>query len=284
MSLNENWVKNLENLSLRATQGEEATMRMGSNYPVLNASFAPIYNSSAISQVIQNNSFQAPFPSVSYEDLGVNLKAKAQVNGDSAISLHLEMQLRTLAGAILQRRAGYCESGISRQYDAEGWRTRRGGWSGNLSEQRSMTGIPGLGVVPGLNQIMTSNGKQGEEDELLIVLTPRIITQNAHTRPPKFGFRNRRWPGPPRPTAQLTSLTAGCSPHLYGKIDQFLEHVVGDARHVLDLAPIHKQGRRSSDLYRLTQRHGLLHAGRGIGLRGASGNISTFHSCLSAAR
>src|ERR1019366_2831936 len=101
LSMNKSWVKDLENVSLRASQGEETTMRMGSKYPVLNATFAPIYNSSAISQVIQNNSFQAPFPSISYEDLGVGLKAKATVNGDSAVSLHLEMQLRTLAGQSL---------------------------------------------------------------------------------------------------------------------------------------------------------------------------------------
>ena len=38
-----------------------------------------------------------------------------------------------------------------------------------------MNGIPGLGAVPGLNQILTSNSKQDTEDELLIVITPRVI-------------------------------------------------------------------------------------------------------------
>ncbi len=43
------------------------------------------------------------------------------------------------------------------------------------SEQRSLNGIPGLGSVPGLNQVMTSNSKENDEDELLIVITPRVI-------------------------------------------------------------------------------------------------------------
>ena len=43
------------------------------------------------------------------------------------------------------------------------------------TEQRSMNGIPGLGAIPGLNQIMTSNNKEDTEDELLIVITPRVI-------------------------------------------------------------------------------------------------------------
>ncbi len=180
LSMNESWVQDLENLSLRASQGEEATLKMGSKYPVLNATFAPIYNSSAISQVIQNNSFQAPFPSISYEDLGVTLKAKAAVNGGSDVSLHLEMQLRTLAGESI--------NGVpviaNREY--QGSMTLRDGEPAVVagavtrSEERSMTGIPGLGAIPGLNQAMTSNTKQEEEDELLIVLTPRVITQSAH--------------------------------------------------------------------------------------------------------
>ena len=181
LSMNESWVKDLENVSLRASQGEETTMRMGSKYPVLNATFAPIYNSSAISQVIQNNSFQAPFPSISYEDLGVGLKAKATVNGDSAVSLHLEMQLRTLAGQSLNGVP------VIANREFQGSMTLRDGEPAVVagavtrSEERSMTGIPGLGDVPGLNQVMTSNGKQEEEDELLIVLTPHVINRSAHS-------------------------------------------------------------------------------------------------------
>ena len=74
--MNESWVKTLEHASLRAAQGNEATFRMGSRYPILNASFAPVFNTPAISQVLQNGSFQAPFPSFTYEDLGLTFKAK----------------------------------------------------------------------------------------------------------------------------------------------------------------------------------------------------------------
>ena len=183
LALNESWVKDLENLSLRASQGEETTVRMGFKYPVINASFAPIYNSSAISQVIQNNSFQAPFPSFNYEDLGLSVKAKAAVNGNSAVSLHLELQLRTLEG---QSFNGVPVIG-NKEY--QGSLTLIDGEPAVLagavtrSEQRSMTGIPGLGAIPILNQVMTSNSKEGEDDELIIVVTPHIITQSAHSVP-----------------------------------------------------------------------------------------------------
>jgi len=41
-----------------------------------------------------------------------------------------------------------------------------------------MSGIPGLGQVPGLNKITTSNSKQHQEDELLVVITPHITNRS----------------------------------------------------------------------------------------------------------
>src|SRR5262249_51063701 len=49
LSRNESWVKTLEHATMRAAQGNDTTFRMGTRYPILNASFAPVFNSSAIS-------------------------------------------------------------------------------------------------------------------------------------------------------------------------------------------------------------------------------------------
>jgi general secretion pathway protein D len=175
LSLNESWVKTLEHATLRAAQGNEATFRMGSRFPILNASFAPVFNTAAISQVLQNGSFQAPFPSFSYEDLGLTLKAKPSVYTNSDVGLAFEMDFRTLAGQSL--------NGVpviaNREY--KGSITLVDGEpaivAGSLSqsEQLSLNGIPGLGAVPGINKIMTSNSKMDETDELLLVITPHVV-------------------------------------------------------------------------------------------------------------
>ncbi|MFZ0759915.1 MAG: hypothetical protein WAM69_08210, partial [Candidatus Sulfotelmatobacter sp.] len=52
LSLNESWARSLSHASLRTEQGQEATFHVGERYPVLSASYAPIYNSSAISAVL----------------------------------------------------------------------------------------------------------------------------------------------------------------------------------------------------------------------------------------
>jgi general secretion pathway protein D len=174
LSLNEGWVKTLDQATLRASQGNDATFRMGSRFPILNASFAPVFNSSAISQVLQNNSFQAAFPSFNYEDLGLTVKAKPQITSDSNVNLQLEINLRALAG---QSFNGVPVIG-NREY--KGSINLQNGEpavvAGQISrsETRDLSGIPGLSQIPGLNKLTSTNSKQTEYDELLVVITPHI--------------------------------------------------------------------------------------------------------------
>jgi len=178
LSLNQGWVKTLDHASLRASQANDATFRLGSRFPVQNASFAPIFNTAAISKVIQNNSFQT-FPSVTYEDLGLTIKAKPAITSGSDVGLQLEVNLRALTGAAVN---GVPVIG-NREY--KGSITLLDGEpavvAGQVdhSETLAMSGIPGLGQVPGLNKITTTNTKQINDDELLVVITPHITSRNT---------------------------------------------------------------------------------------------------------
>ncbi|GAC1506341.1 MAG: hypothetical protein NVS1B11_05860 [Terriglobales bacterium] len=175
-SLNESSVRTLEHATLRVAQGNDANFRMGSRFPVLNATYAPIYNTPAISRVLQNNSFQAAFPSFNYEDIGLTVKAKPMVSGTSDVNLQLEMQLRTLTGQSV--------NGVpiisNREYKGsitliDGEPAVVAG-SVSHSEVRSLSGLPGLGAISVLNQAMVSNSKQVDDDELLLVITPRVVS------------------------------------------------------------------------------------------------------------
>jgi general secretion pathway protein D len=179
LSLNESWARSMQNVTMRVAQGNEATFHLGTRYPILNASYAPIFNSSAISQVLGNQTYVPPFPSVSYEDLGLSLKAKPVVHADGEISMALEMQVRSLTG---QSSNGVPV--ISNQEFKGSIRLNDGepavlAGDISVSDTRAMSGIPGLGQIPLLNQAMVDNTRTEEDDELLIMITPHVLV-NPH--------------------------------------------------------------------------------------------------------
>jgi general secretion pathway protein D len=181
LSLNESWVRSLEHMTVRASQGNEATFHLGTRYPILNATYAPIFNSPQISQVLGNQSYIPPFPSVSYEDLGLNLKAKPTVHGNGDVSLQLELQVRSLTGQ--------ANNGVpvisNREYKGSIHLTdgEPAVVAGEVShnDQRSLSGIPGLGFVPLINQAMVNNSREADDDELMIIIIPHVIANTDRT-------------------------------------------------------------------------------------------------------
>ena len=174
--MNQSDLRSIQTVTLRAGQGSPAMLKIGSRYPILNASFAPIYNTPAITHVIQNGSYVAPIPSFTYEDIGINLKATPQVLADSSINLKLEMQMRALTGQSL--------NGVpvisNREYSASlcvpnGSTTAIVGMI-TQSEQKSLSGLPGFSHIPGLGSLTSTRTKDEQEDELLIVVTPTIVS------------------------------------------------------------------------------------------------------------
>jgi general secretion pathway protein D len=185
-------VSSLEQLQLRASQNNPATMKIGSRVPILNASYAPVFNSSAISKVLQNQSFQAPFPSFSYEDIGVNLKATPKIHlppevadpdhpiaqsisPGGSVTLNLDVQIRALTGQAF--------NGVpvvsNRQFTGsvnlrEGEPAIIVGYL-TTTDQRSLSGPLGLAQVPAINKVLADENKQKANTELLILITPHII-------------------------------------------------------------------------------------------------------------
>lgn len=176
LSLNESWARSLEHMSMRVGQGTEATFHVGTRYPILNATFAPIYNSPQISAVLGNQSYQPPFPSVSYEDLGLSLKAKPIIHGDGDVSMTINLQVRSLTGQSSNGVPVIANQEYQGSIDLRDGETAVVAGQVTKSDVLSMSGIPGLGFVPGLNLAMVDNTRTEDDEELMIVITPHVIS------------------------------------------------------------------------------------------------------------
>jgi general secretion pathway protein D len=184
--MNESSVQSLDHVHLRASQEKEATFKLGSRYPILNASFAPVFNNPAISQAIGNQSFTSAFPSVNYEDIGLTLKAKPLVHNNSDVALELEVQFRTLGSTS----ANGIPVILNREYKGgillkEGEPAVVAGMI-TVSDQRSLSGLPAFSKIPGLGALTSQQSKQEEDDELLILITPYVVRGSERTEAPEI--------------------------------------------------------------------------------------------------
>ena len=175
LSVNESDVHNLEHVNLRASQNTPAVLKIGERYPLVNATFAPIYNSGAISQVLGNGSYVAPFPSFNFEDLGLNLKATPIIHSNTDVSLKIELNIRSLG----TQSVNGIPIILNREYT--GSITLKNAESGvvagliSKADSRSLSGYPFLSRVPVASYAAAVHDKNENDDELLIVMTPHIV-------------------------------------------------------------------------------------------------------------
>lgn len=175
LNVNESDVRDLSHVTLRASQNTPAVLKIGERYPIVNASFAPIYNSSAISSVLGNGSYIAPFPSFSFEDLGLNLKATPIIHSNTDVSLKVELNIRSLGN----QNVNGIPVILNREYT--GSITLKNEESGVVAgliskdDARSLSGYPFLSRVPVATYALAQHDKNVNDDDLLIVMTPHIV-------------------------------------------------------------------------------------------------------------
>lgn len=179
-SLNESSFRSLQHVMLRAAQGDAATVRNGTRYPILNASFAPIFNTPAINQVLGNQSFQAPFPSFSYEDLGLTLKATPTIHGTSEVSLKVEFQLRGLGATQLNSVPVITNREYTGTIGIPLGETAVLAGMVSKTEQLTLQGLPGLAKLPILGHATSLHNKQTDDAQLIVTIRPHLVRDAMH--------------------------------------------------------------------------------------------------------
>jgi len=201
LSVNDSSVRSLDHVQLRASQQKDATFKMGLRYPIQTSSYSSItssvststlqslgLSSSQISSLTSASS--STIPSVSYEDIGLVLKAKTLVHGTSNVSLDLEIQFRTLGATTTNGNPII----LNREYKGgtllkEGETAVVAGMI-TKSDEKSLSGLPAFATVAGLSAVTSQRSIQEEDDELLILITPYVVDNPRHTAAAEIWMRN----------------------------------------------------------------------------------------------
>jgi Flp pilus assembly secretin CpaC len=207
LNLNSSDSRELDQMQLRLGDGEAATIKTGTKYPIQTSSFSSLGasttaiaglsgagSSSSLSSLLASYSGSMPnIPQVEYQDLGLTLKATPKVLRNGDVALTVDMKISALSGTtingnpILNNRAW---SGVVTVKQGEAVEVVS---EMDKSESRAVSGVPGLSEIPGMNDL-TGKDTQKNYATLLIVITPHVIrgTQAAGHSPM---MRVERGPG-----------------------------------------------------------------------------------------
>ena len=123
-------------------------------------------------------SAQTPYPGSEFIDLGVKVKATPSVHENNEVTLQLEFEIRALSGQSVNGIPIITNRTVSQTVRLkENEPSIIAGLLDN-EETRSLSGIPGLANLPALGYIFGQKNNSLTDNELLIVVTPRRMTDH----------------------------------------------------------------------------------------------------------
>jgi general secretion pathway protein D len=193
LALNSSDTRALDDVQMRIGDRQEATFREGTRYPITTSTYSTGLSTaaSALSGASINGvnvadllkqfagGTSTTIPQVSYEDLGVTLKAKPVIEKMGRINLSLDLKIEALGGG--------SANGIpvlqSRQFASN--LTLMDGESALMvsnvtkTETAAMTGIPGLSELPGF-QVPTQQATEKDNSQLVVIVTPHVVRRRSN--------------------------------------------------------------------------------------------------------
>jgi general secretion pathway protein D len=181
--LTDTTTKIIQDPELRAIDGQSAKLKIGDRIPVATGSFQAgvgvgSTGGAGFVNPLVNTQFQ-------YIDVGVNLDITPHIhpNHDVSMKVSVEVSAQTGSASI----GGITQPIISQRKVEHEIRLKEGEVSilgGLISriDQKTLNGWPGLAKIPVFRYLFSDDKTQKQEDEVLIVLTPRVVRLPDWTR------------------------------------------------------------------------------------------------------
>ncbi|WP_433964090.1 cohesin domain-containing protein [Tunturiibacter gelidiferens] len=175
--LNDADTRILQNPSIRATDGQRATMKIGQKIPVATGSY-----NAGVSTGVASIGVQTQF---TYLDVGVNIDMTPTVHYDREVTLKMKIEVLSHASDVTI--SGVTEPVIG-QRSSEQVITLKDGepslLAGIITKQDSLNinGTPGVGELPILKYFFTSRDKINDKTEIVFIIIPHIVRESVLTR------------------------------------------------------------------------------------------------------
>jgi general secretion pathway protein D len=162
--------KLLQNPRVRASDGQQAVLKIGEKLPVATGSYQTGAATAIVSSLV-NTQFQ-------YLDVGVNIDMKPTVHYDRDVTIKMKIEVSSENGTV--NLGGINEPIITQRSVDQTIRLKEGEASilGGIlmrQESKSLSGTPGLAELPILRYIFGSEQREVRDDEIVFLVIPHIV-------------------------------------------------------------------------------------------------------------
>jgi general secretion pathway protein D len=174
--LTDSGTKIIQDPQIRVSDGQTAKLRIGNRVPIATGSFQAgvgvgVTGGAGVVNPLVNTQFQ-------YIDVGVNIDVTPRVHPDDEVSMKLKVEVSSVAGSVSI--GGINQPEIAQRVIEHDIRLKNGEVNilGGLIERdqtKNLAGWPGLQKIPFLRYFFANEHTELHDQEVLIVLTPRIV-------------------------------------------------------------------------------------------------------------
>jgi general secretion pathway protein D len=160
----------IQNPQIRASDGQEATLKIGERIPIATGSYQTGAATAIVSSLV-NTQFQ-------YIDVGVNMDMKPTVHYDHDVSMKFKIEVSATNGN--SNIGGITEPIITQRVIDQTIRLKDGepNLLGGIVQHQTtyaISGTPGLGELPLLKYFFSTQQKEVTDDEIVFLVVPHVV-------------------------------------------------------------------------------------------------------------
>jgi general secretion pathway protein D len=175
--LTDNDTRILQNPRVRATDGQKATITIGSKIPIATGSY-----NAGVATGVGSIGVQTQF---TYIDVGVKIEVTPTVHYDRQVGLKMHMEVSSQQSTVTI--SGVQEPVIGQNIVEQTIQLKEGEPSilaGLVSktDSRGVNGTPGLSELPLFKFFFASNSREVQENEIVFLMIPHVVRESVLTR------------------------------------------------------------------------------------------------------
>jgi general secretion pathway protein D len=191
LSLNATDDRSLDQVQLQLEDKEEGTVKVGERYPIQTSNYSSIGASSVnipgltsaglsstlsgLGVNLSSLSSAQTIPQVQYEDLGLTLTVTPSIQRMSDVALKFDFKLTALEGTVLNGLPVLTNESYTANISVKPGASAMIMSDLSSSQSKAVSGVPGLGDLPGFQSATASTTTDLDVSSLVIVITPHLL-------------------------------------------------------------------------------------------------------------